>query len=182
MLREEKNLFERILDGDQTALKELYESNYLGLTQSIFRLTNNWQESQDLAQDVFIQFWQKKDGIQIKSTLSGYLHQMAIHLALEHIRKEKRRKKLKEQHLVPKLEVIENEFFDQEMHEVIRKEILKLPEKCGEIFILSRYEGLSYREIALSQNISIKTVENQIGKALKVLRKSLKPLLQCILV
>jgi RNA polymerase sigma-70 factor (ECF subfamily) len=181
---EEKIILQRIKHGDHDALKILYEKEYVKVTHTIFRLANDLPLAQDLAQDVFIQFWNKKVNLKIKTTLSGYLHQMAINLALEHFRKEKRRRNLLVENFVPdhQDQTSDDPYSGKEMHEIIIAEIQKLPSKSGEVFMLSRFEGMTYQEIANSLGISIKTVENQMGKALKVLRKSLQPLLSSILV
>jgi len=131
---------------------------------------------EDLAQNVFIRLWEKRHKINITSSLGAYLRRMAINEALGHLRKNKNVHIEKLTPITPQKETenTETNYLHQELQEQIAAAIDTLPPKCRRVFQLSRYEGLTYREIAEKLGISVKTVENQMGKALRVLREKMK--------
>lgn len=136
---------------------------------------------EDLAQEVFVRFWEKRHSLQITSSLPGYLRRMAINEALGYLR----RNKLFTEELDPKTNTelspdVEGQLLHSELEQQIRDAIDQLPPRCRTVFQLSRFEELTYQEIADQLDISIKTVENQMGKALKVLREQLHQYLKVI--
>ncbi|MBK8505607.1 MAG: RNA polymerase sigma-70 factor [Saprospiraceae bacterium] len=147
--------------------------------QKIFQIVRQKELSEDLAQEVFLKIWRKKSDLQINQSLEGYLATMAYHEALAHLRKK-----------TPELYQIESELQEnvlstnahleieaQDLQDRIERAINELPPRCRSVFVLSRYEGKSYKEIAELMEISIKTVENQMIKALSSLRITFKDLL-----
>ena len=134
--------------------------------------------SEEIVQDIFIYLWEKKEKIKIESSVKAYLLRASKNRSLNFIRNEK-----------TKLE-IHNELFDKnktvtempdsvmdtnQLREVINSAINNLPEKCREIYILGKEKNLSYKEISEELGISVKTVEAQMGKALRKLREQLRP-------
>lgn len=176
------DLSKRLQADDPEALKELFEAHYLHVCAAIHRFTAARSVTEDLAQQVFIRLWQKRHQITINSTPGAYLQRMAINEALAWLRSKKNQHpdplpahlSDKEQNLAPDPS---NQLLQQELDEHILSAINNLPPRCRDVFVLSRFGDCSYREIADQLNISIKTVENQMGKALKLLRESLKPYL-----
>jgi RNA polymerase sigma-70 factor (ECF subfamily) len=168
-----KELLDRIKGNDQFALKQLFQQHYAGVAQAIYRLVKERNLAEDLAQNVFIRFWEKREQLQVNSSLKAYLHRMAVNEALAHLRKIHR--------LDPREEVPdtatetsgEDQFLQEELKDHIRAAIDTLPPRCRLIFQLSRFEELTYKEIAEKLEVSIKTVENQMGKALRLLRERL---------
>ena len=147
----------------------LYASRFMG--------TN--EEAEEIAQEVFVNFWEKCDTLSADSSIKSYLYRSVRNSCLNAIKHEKVKDAYK-MYMVEFLEsTIQNEF-DNADPDALRKRIVaeidKLPPRCSEIFKLSRFEGLKYKEIADHLDISIKTVEVQMGKALKVLRAELKDL------
>ncbi|MBK7872326.1 MAG: RNA polymerase sigma-70 factor [Saprospiraceae bacterium] len=135
--------------------------------------------AEDIGQEVFFEIWRRKDQLVINTSLKAYLRRSAVNRTLNYLRD--RKIKWEDDQELPMLEddtpsttqLLEAE----ELQEHIDNAIDQLPEKCRIVFMLSRQEDLSYQEIADHLNISIKTVENQISKALKHLRAVLKPYL-----
>jgi len=162
-----------IKSSPQKALKMLFESFYENLCSHVFALLRNKNASEDIVQDVLLEIWKKRDEININISLEAYLKRACRNKALNYIRSNKI---LFED--VELAETIESNYSDpqemieiQNLQDIINKGIDKLPEKCRIVFLLSRMENLSYNEIAEKLDISIKTVENQISKALKILRE-----------
>ena len=177
-----ENILTRLQNSDETVLKELFNLHYLNVCGAISRFIRDTNLVEDLAQEVFIRFWEKRHQINITSSIPAYLRRMAINEALAHLRKNKR---FQEEELDTNLSFSadnsgEDQFMHGELQQQVTRAINTLPPKCRAIFQLSRFEDLTYREIADKLDISIKTVENQMGKALKILRQELGGYLKLI--
>lgn len=165
------------------ALKQLFDDHYEMVCQSIYRFVPDTSTAEDLAQEVFLRFWEKRHKIQINSSVGAYIRRMAINEGLGYLRRNKRWEQTAfEPGDEPGVDdSAEEQFLHQEMQANVTAAINQLPPKCRMVFQLSRYEELTYREIADQMEISVKTVENQMGKALRVLRGKLQQYLQVIL-
>ncbi len=159
--------------GRKEALRELFDAYYLMVCQTIRRLVQDPGTVEDLAQEVFIRFWEKRNQIQVNSNLPAYLRRMAVNEALAFLR---RQRYFEEESEIPADtgDNVEEAFLHTELEDSIRTAIDELPPRCRTVFQLSRFEELTYNEIADQMGISVKTVENQMGKALKHLRERLR--------
>ena len=180
--QKQDDILARLQKNDESVLKELFDLHYLKVCGAIHRFIKDKNLVEDLAQEVFIRFWEKRHKINITSSIPAYLRRMAINEALAHIRKNK---KYQEEELDTNLSFGtdrsgEDHYMHGELQLHVSKAINSLPPKCRTVFQLSRFEELTYREIAEKMEISIKTVENQMGKALKILRKELGSYLNLI--
>lgn len=143
----------------------------------MYRIVRDQATVEDLAQNVFIRFWEKRHQINITSSVGAYLNRMGVNEALAYLRKNKR---YSIEELTPQtrsgdtVDSSEQTYLHTELQEQIKTAIETLPPRCRLVFQLSRYEELTYKEIAEKLEISVKTVENQMGKALRVLREELK--------
>jgi len=180
---EDKELYSRILSGDEGAFRTLFYKYFKVLAGIAARILSDTNTAEDVAQDVFVAFWRKRASLQINEAIFPYLRQMVIHEALGAKRKLSMRAALDgevEQPLTVQSDgedlVIENE-----MRNEIENAIDALPDQCRKAFRMSRFDELSYREIAHDMDISIKTVENHIGRALRHLRVSLQQYLNIFL-
>lgn len=129
--------------------------------------------AQDVVQDVFTKVWAKREELAINSNEKSYLFQAVKNRAFEVLRKRKSESNLDLNKLEESLN--QSSHIDEEankymLKEFLNKSIRQLPPKCQEIFILNKMNGLTYKEIAEELDISVKTVENQIGKAYRKLR------------
>ncbi len=169
--------------GDRTALRAIFDQQYEPVCQAIFRFVQDPGLTEDLAQEVFVRFWEKREQINIDSNLSAYLRRMAVNEALAYLRKKTRFRAdelpihLPGKHAAP----ADEQLATQELSVRITAAISGLPPRCRAIFQLSRFEDKTYQEIADQLEISIKTVENQMGKALKILREKLGDYLTMLL-
>lgn len=169
-----------LLQEDEHQFMEALFKTYFPLVcKSIYRLIPDMATAEDLAQEVFIKIWNRREQLN-EVYFKAYLHRAAVNMALDHIDKHKRRGG-------PHLEIGPTQeelpgpapvVHLKETKAKIQQAINQLPEKCREVFVLSRYEEMSYKEIAQALQISVKTVENQMITALKKLRVSLKEYLE----
>ncbi len=180
---EEQNLLHRLKANERQALRQLFEQHYNMVCQAIYRFVRDQSTAEDLAQEVFLRFWEKRHSIEVTSSLPAYLRRMAINEGLGYLRRNKR---WEQDELDPARESgsdysAEEHYLHGELQDNITDAINTLPPKCRTVFQLSRFEELTYQEIADQMGISIKTVENQMGKALRVLRKRLQQYLHLLL-
>ncbi len=158
--------------GNKDPLRAVFDQNYSMVCSTIYRLVKNAATSEDLAQNVFMKMWTKREKIVINSSVGAYLRRMAYNEAISHLRKNKSRweESVEDHQIEIPTASADEQIMGDELQAQINKAIDSLPPRCKAIFLLSRHEELSYKEIAQKLELSIKTVENQMGKALKMLR------------
>jgi RNA polymerase sigma-70 factor (ECF subfamily) len=142
-------------------------------------------EAEEIAQNVFVRLWEKQSSIQIETSLKAYLYRMVYNDCMNQIKhKAVVLKFQKEKMYAMKNETdnADNKVASTQLNEQLSTALRELPEQCRTIFQLSRFEELKYREIAVQLGISEKTVENQMGKALKLLRMKLVDFLPLIII
>ena len=162
--------------NDRTALKEIFEEHYDDVCKTVRRFIKDKSLVEDIAQTVFIKLWEKRGRIEINSSFAAYLHRMAMNEALMMLRKMKRQN---ETELIDNInhetsDSVEKTYLQSELQTHITEAIDQLPPKTKIVFMLSRFEDMTYKEIAAKMEISVKTVENQMGRALRILRKKMK--------
>ena len=170
-------LFEK---NSEQAMEVLFRRHYTYLCQAVFRVILDEHLAEDLVQEVFFELWKKHRRLSITTSYGAYLRRAAINKTLNYIR-DHRRVKFDNQEDLPlaaSLTDAVQQLEKAELQELIDQAIDRLPERCRVIFVLSRFEDLTYREIAANLGISEKTVENQIAKALRWLRQALEPYLK----
>ncbi|GJM36233.1 MAG: RNA polymerase sigma factor SigX [Saprospiraceae bacterium] len=177
------DILSRLRADDPSVLNELFQAHYPSICKTIHRFIIDKNLVEDLAQEVFIRFWRKRQDLNITSSVPAYLRRMAINEALGYLRKNKHY----EEEITPNtmggtMESGEEQFLYTELEGSIKEAIDGLPPRCRAVFQLSRFEDHTYQEIADKMEISIKTVENQMSKALRILRKQLSGYLQLILI
>ena len=160
------------------ALEQVFKTHYRTLCYVANNIVNDQNAAEDIVQDVFVKLIKKQNEVEINSSLKGYLFKSVFNTALNYIERNKR-------NLVVEDDVLElaagatcdvDEYLEQvELEDTIAQAMNALPPKCRTIFILNRYDDMKYKEIAQHLGISVKTVENQMGKALKRMRLYLRP-------
>ncbi|MBK8699604.1 MAG: RNA polymerase sigma-70 factor [Saprospiraceae bacterium] len=153
----------------------IYEHHYDILCKASYRLLLDRDAAEDVVQEVLLEFWNKREQIQINTSIVAYLKRSVYNRSINYI-KSKSRFTDDENVLLTyedEEDSVEEEIFGNEMQQKLDKVMENLPEKCKYAFALSRFEHKTYNEIAEIMDISVKTVENQISKALKILRNSL---------
>ena len=173
----------RLRSDDRSALRAIFDQQYEPVCRVIFRFVHDPGLTEDLAQEVFVRFWEKRETIKVDSNLPAYLRRMAANEALAHLRKKTRYQADELPLHLPghTTAAADEQFQAQELSQRITQAVDSLPPRCRTVFQLSRFEEKTYQEIADELEISIKTVENQMGKALKVLREKLGDYLAMLL-
>lgn len=173
----EQQVLERLRQGDTAALRRLFDRYYPRLLSAVYAYIPDEETCKDLAQDVFVELWNKRETLDIHTSLGAYLRRAAVNRALNHI-KVNRRTVLDEsadRHDAADTSAqdIRHKNEQERLETVLHAAIERLPEKCRLVFSLSRFEHLSHREIAEQLGISVKTIENQITKAMRLLREAM---------
>jgi RNA polymerase sigma-70 factor (ECF subfamily) len=170
------DLTTRLKTDDKTVLKELFDAHYPSVCAAINRFTATRSVTEDLAQQVFIRFWEKRHQITVTISPGAYLHRMAVNEALAWLRSKKNRQPEEITPATPFVPQagVEDGYLHEELQQQILEAVETLPPRCRAVFQLSRFEEMTYQEIAAGMGISVKTVEHQMGKALRVLRERLQ--------
>ncbi len=170
--------------ANQTA-EEVFKQCFFDYSASLHHyastIVKNDEEAKDIVQKVFIKLWQKRNEIDFSTSLRSYLFTSVYNLSLNTIRNSKRREQHHYNVHASQITSI-NPAEEKETRLRIQHAIAALPPRCSEVFIKSRFEAKKYIEIASEMNISIKTVEAQMGRALKHLREQLGDLSLVVLI
>ena len=170
-----KILWKRIQNDNKQDFNNLFKSCYRMLCLYIVQFTKNMDDAEDIVQEVFVKLWMKRHSININSSLKSYLFKATYNAYIDSARKEQRNNfyltELKYQALQPQTEEIIG--FEEKIKKV-KVIVDQLPQKCKQIFLLSKSEGLKNKEIAMSLSISIKTVESQMRIAFRKIRNEFK--------
>ena len=170
-------LLEYLRANKEDAIDRIFRKYYTKVCQTVIRVVKNPETAEDIAQEVFYELWKKRENLKITSSLGAYLRRAALNRSLNYVRDQKMKFEDVEEPILEKSKTISasEQLEAVELEALIRQKIDELPERCRIIFQLSRFEELSYKEIASQLEISEKTVEHQISKALKYLRASIAP-------
>lgn len=177
LARGDAELFRRLQRGDERALEELFRAHYAGMCNFVRRFVFAPDIAEELVQDVFFKLWTKREELSAIDSLRTYLFRAARNTALNHLRRKKLESAWEEQEATRgepmATAATDDDAATDDVGRAVQAAIGKLPTKCREIFLMSREGGMTYAEIARSLGISVKTVETQMGRALKSLRLSL---------
>ena len=172
----DEQLLVTLASGDVAAFEELYNRHWQSMYRFAWNILKEEAAATDLVQDVFLWLWTHRATANI-SHVKAYLHGAIKFKAANYIRSGKVRDSFFEEvrlkNTEPTSDSIEEALEIRELKAIIAHAVNQLPEKCREIFILSRDQGFSHREIAAQLGLSVKTVENQVGIALKRIRSSI---------
>jgi RNA polymerase sigma-70 factor (ECF subfamily) len=169
------DLIARIARGDRGAFEALFREHYEALVRFAEGVLRSRDVAEDVVQDVMLNVWRQRETLQVDESARAYLFRSVRNRALNQLRNERVRRDA-----IPHLAsdprpsaAVDSELVEEELASAIRDAVAALPPRCREVFELSRGEGLRYSEIAAVLGISIKTVETQMGRALKSLRERL---------
>ena len=156
--------------GNTLAFEKLYDRYWKGLYVVAYRILEDVEQSKDVVQEVFCSFFERA-GTKTIDNLRAYLFQCTKYQCFMLLRAGSiSRKHLQRLSLLTQSNAVDEEHDAAELQEILQKGMAALPERCREVFYLSRMESMSNKKIAQQLNISTKTVENQITKALKSLK------------
>lgn len=175
-IHNDQNKLLLIKKGNKKAFKFVFEAYYEPIFIFVQNLTKDRFQSEDIVQDSFIKLWNNRSKIDDNTSIKNYLYKIAYNRFIDKYRKNQRKQMLQQEWYFQKIVEIseESNSIKTRKLEKLKREVDLLPPKCREIFVLSKFDGLKYKEISTKLNISIKTVENQIGIAFTKLRKEFK--------
>lgn len=174
------DLWQKIQNGDESAFKSLFYHYHPTLVNLAYSYINDEATAKDLAQDVFVQIWQKRKDLHIRENLRGYLIRAVRNQCINHLKKKKA---ISLNELEPATDPDpdgQERLHLQDLRKKVQLAISHMPEACRAVYLLRRMEGLSLKEIARELNISTKTVENQLTKAHKILINFIRPVLAAL--
>ena len=170
------DLVKRLQQNEEEALTIIYKEYWEIMYVAAYNLVKDKSVCEDIVQEVFISLWQRREKLQIKTSLKSYLYTSTVYKVYDHFSKNK--KMLKDElfdNFENKIEASnpETKLMHEELIHHLDAIVDSLPDKCREVYKLSRENMLSNKEIAEQLNISQRTVEGHISKALKILKESL---------
>ena len=159
------------------SVEQLFKQHYAFVCNVINRYVHDRSKTEDIAQEIFAELWTKRDQLVIHTSVTAYLRRMAVTRTLNYLRDTKKHTWQELETTIdleanqPMLQpTVIQDMEEAELKQRLDQAIQSLPEKCRIVFMLNRMDEMSYAEVADHLQISVKTVENQIGKALKLLR------------
>lgn len=173
----DRELLDRLRQGDRDTFDAVFRAHYPLLVGVAERIVGERAVAEEVGQDVMLELWRRRETVAVEESLRAYLVRAARNRALNHVRHE--RMKLRTAPFAAGETVTQADaprrLAEEEIQAAVDEAVAALPERCREVFELSRGRGLRYAEIAETLGISVKTVEAQMGKALRVLRERLAP-------
>lgn len=172
----EQKLLNKLRENDSGAFKEIYQLYYKKVLTFAASMLGNENDAEEIAQEVFTAIWQQRQSIQISGSIKSYILGIAHHKCFSFIRERIRGEAFVKYQMENKTEfefVMEDKIFASELMAKYTNLLEKLPEKRRNIFLLSRQDGLTYRQIAQKLNISEHTVDMNIRQAIQFFKENL---------
>ncbi len=177
MILKEQQQLKKIQKGDIASFEALFHHYYNGLCGYSTSLVGMKEVAEEVVQDVFFNIWKNRETLRIRQSIQSYLYRAAYNNSMMYLRKMRREHFMEDlSRPEPIMDAPDPSQVIQldEVSNLISQTLESLPERCREIFRMNRQDGLKYREIAQKLSISEKTVEANMGKALKALRNSME--------
>ena len=159
-----------------TEFENLFKSHYAELCGFANKYLEDLEAAEEIVQAFFVKFWENRETVNAKTSQRSYIFTSVKNACLNQIKHIKIREEYKvvnQREMEDSQYAVDDEFEATELDQKIRKSIESLPEGRRRVFIMSRFDGLKYKEIAEKLKISVKTVENQMGSAIKYLKSEL---------
>ena len=171
----DRELLERLKNGDTAAFDTIFRTWYGPLVGTAERMLRDRAVAEELVQDVMLELWRRRETLAPDGSAQAYLFQATRNRVLNHLRHLRIEQRSEpdvrgESSVTPQADAV---LAQQELDVAVQQAVRSLPDRCREVFELSRVHGLKYAEIASTLGISVKTVEAQMGKALRMLRERL---------
>lgn len=173
----EEVLISKLNIGDYSAFSCIFSAYYKDLVIFASRYTHDHYNAEEIVQDIFVKLWEEHKSVSIERSLKSFLLKSVQNKCIDWCR----HKKIMQTHCEYIMETstlyvhdTENYILYSELHKEVENAIKQLPDQISEVYFMNRYQGLKYKEIADILNVSVRTVEVRIGKALSLLRKYLK--------
>ncbi len=173
---------EGLKNGDRKVFQQIFDAYYDPLCRYCMQRIANQEDAEEIVQDIFVKLWTKRQELKIDLSLRAYLYRTALNRIInygDHLKI----KKIHQDHILSGNSSIANqsdELLKQEIQLLAAEAINAMPEKRREVYLLSRHDGLKYNEIAERLDVSVKTVEAHLSKALEQMRVYLKDYIPAI--
>ena len=180
----DKTVIELLREGNESAFEQVFKEYFKRLHAYAFTFLKDEVMAEEVVQNIFCRIWEKRDRLDTKGSVKSYLYRAVHNESLNYLRHVKVKTEHEEYYsdrISMGYEHSEEKVVASELEKQIDKALTELPQQCRIIFQMSRFEHLKYQEIADQLGISIKTVENQMGKALKLMRLKLVEFLPVLL-
>ena len=167
-------IFKEIKDGNIRAFESLFRSSYEPLCRYACQFVDNMDTAEEIVQDLFYILWKERQTLQIFTSVNGYLYRSVKNKSLQYVEKQKVRdtyRQMNAENTMIETYTPQEELEYKELEQQIQETLRRLPERRQKIFQMNRMEGKKYNEIAQELQISVKTVEAEISKALRELRE-----------
>ena len=170
---------------DEAAFEQVFKTHYKNLHAYAFTMLKDEDDAEEMVQQVFFKLWERSEHLTFSGPVAAYLYR-AVHNETLNFIKHQKVKAGHQLHVAysmkNKTEQVHGELIGKELENKFRTALNELPEQCRTVFQLSRFEDMKYKEIADKLDISIKTVENHMVKALKLLRTKLVDFLTLLMI
>jgi len=176
-MMKEENIVQSIQHGSLDSFEALFRNHYKELCNYVYQFYHDKDTAEEIVQDLFYKLWVKKETLIIRTSIRSYLYKSAYNNTMLLLREKNARPMTNAIPENPEMIPVNkpDELLQaSELDKLVQSTMSSMPKKVRRIFELSRFEGLKYKEIATRLSISIKTVEANMGKALKLFRKNLK--------
>ena len=174
---EEQTILRLLKEDDEHAMERIFDTYYAYLVNAAYHMLRDEHQAKDLVQDVLFNFWSKREEISIETGLKAYLKRATVNKSIDQIRRKKRfgvPEEITDFNQASLDASVQEVMETSDLEATILAAIKTLPERCQLVFSLSRFEDLSHKEIDEKLDISTKTIENQMTKALKTIRLAVK--------
>ncbi|MCC6289923.1 MAG: RNA polymerase sigma-70 factor [Chitinophagaceae bacterium] len=175
----ENELLNLLHNDDEAAFSEIYDRYWEKMTMHVLKVIHSPEDAGDIVQEVFVSIWRRRSELLITGALGAYLMKSARNLAIRHLEKN-----ISSRNFLSTLSYAlehnnihtQQEIESEDMEDKIAQVVSKLPPKMRSVFVLSRDEQLSYKEIANQMGIAETTVKKQVSNAIKIIRRSVTEL------
>lgn len=173
---DESELLSRLRDGDDDAYSTIFREHYPGIVVSAARLLGERALAEEIAQDVMLELWRRRESLTLTGPVRAYLHSAARNRALNRLRQARTAQRGEVYVKGPsESPASDSGVITGELESAVAQALSALSEPQREVFEMSRTRGLTYNEIAELLGISVKSVEARMGRALKQMREHLAP-------
>ena len=177
-------IIECLRNSDEQVFETFFRTYYQRLCNYANTILNDMDEAEEMVQNAFMALWEKRASLEIHTSLKSYLYRSVYNSSLnrvKHLKVQQKHTEFYKQSATQSHESTTEKLLESELEQMARNAVEQLPTQCRTVFKLSRYENLTYAEIAQQLDISVKTVENHMVKALRTLREKLKDFLPVLI-
>ena len=172
----EQILLDKLAEGDQNVFSSIFEAYYKDLVMFAFTFTKNSSNAEDAVQETFVRLWEKRRELKLTGSLKSYLLKSVQNYCIDEIRRRKVRERYDEDKETQPLydNDTENYILYTDLLNHLEYLLAQMPDEVAQTFRMNRFDGLKYQEIAQQLNVSLRTVESRISKALQILHDALR--------